>query len=321
MIASKRRLPVTVRGELCAALVATIPARLRTLNVELLAESFVDAFDDPRNARRPLALVEWVDRMCDVHAEDPGVTKMFSKALTTIERYAGSRYTPFDSSVPLRTLDDAIGAIVAKHRAKVLPPVTRVDEIDAAINVLIQRLERSDPFSADHCRAVGAWCTRLARRLSLSESVTTYVGRGGLIHDVGKITTPYEILHAPRKLTDDEFDVMRSHTTAGERMILEYPSLRGLAVMARSHHERLDGRGYPDRLPADDISIEIRIATVADSFNAMIGRRPYRPPMPPAAALAELERCAGTQFDPDVVAAMREVLLGLQHDTEAIVDG
>jgi putative nucleotidyltransferase with HDIG domain len=318
MMSRAQRFSYSERDELAAVLVAAVPRSMRTLTVDLLAESFVDAYDAPATATQPLTLVDWVGRMCDAHADSPGVPVLFTNACTAIERYAGSRNSIAGNRVPLRLLDDAIAAIVAKRRRDLAPAPNRLDEIDAAINGLIQRLERSDPLSADHSRAVSAWCTRLARRLSLSDQTTVAVARGGLIHDVGKITTPNEILHAPRKLTDEEFDVMRSHTTAGERIIREHTGLDAFAASARSHHERLDGRGYPDRLGADDIPLEIRIITVADCFNAMIGRRPYRPPMSPAAALDELTRGSGTQFDPVIVAAMHDVVSGLRREPDAL---
>jgi putative two-component system response regulator len=129
-----------------------------------------------------------------------------------------------------------------------------------------------------------------------------------MIHDIGKVTTPVEILHAPRKLTDEEWVVMRSHTTAGERIVMEDSGLAQFAPIVRSHHERLDGKGYPDKLRAEDLDLHTRIVTVADCFNAMIGRRPYRPPMSPTRALEQLDANIGTQFDKDVVAAMHEVV-------------
>jgi putative nucleotidyltransferase with HDIG domain len=317
-VIASTRTSLPLRDELVSALVAAVPRPMRTLAVELLAESFVDAYVDPAKARQPLAIVDWVGRMCDVHGDAPGVPALFLSACATIERYVGARSAFMEARMPLRFLDDAIGAIVAKRRGDVVVASNRLGEVDARINALIQQLERSDPLSADHSRAVGAWCTRLARRLSLSDELAVTISRGGLLHDVGKITTPSEILHAPRKLTDEEFDVMRSHTTAGERIIAEHEHLVEFASTARSHHERLDGRGYPDRLSGDDIPLAIRIVTVADCFNAMIGRRPYRPPMSPAAALDELTRGCGTQFDPVIVAAMRDVVFALRREPDAL---
>jgi HD-GYP domain-containing protein (c-di-GMP phosphodiesterase class II) len=115
-------------------------------------------------------------------------------------------------------------------------------------------------------------------------------------------------LHAPRKLTDEEWVLMRSHTTAGEKIVLEASSLAQFAPIVRSHHERLDGKGYPDGLGAEQIPLHTRIVTVADCFNAMIGRRPYRAPMAPASALEQLDANVGKQFDADIVAAFHEVV-------------
>ncbi len=148
----------------------------------------------------------------------------------------------------------------------------------------------------------------MARRLTLSDEEITFVSRCGMIHDIGKVTTPKEILHAPRKLTDDEWVFMRSHTTAGEKIVLQDPNLSSFAPVVRWHHERLDGKGYPDGLSAADLSLYTRIVTVADCFNAMIGRRPYRPPMAPVKALEQLDANIGTQFDGEIVAAMHDVV-------------
>jgi HD-GYP domain-containing protein (c-di-GMP phosphodiesterase class II) len=134
------------------------------------------------------------------------------------------------------------------------------------------------------------------------------VARGGLIHDVGKSQTPLEILNAPHKLTDDEMDVMRAHAAIGHEIVSSYPKLADLRVMVRSHHERFDGRGYPDQLDRSRIPVYVRIVSVADTFNAMIGRRPYRAPFSPSRAIAELQSAAGTQLDPDVVRALLDVV-------------
>ncbi|HYZ17249.1 MAG TPA: HD domain-containing phosphohydrolase, partial [Candidatus Acidoferrum sp.] len=131
-----------------------------------------------------------------------------------------------------------------------------------------------------------------------------FAARCGLLHDIGKARVPLEILTAPRRLDDREWPVMRAHASAGEAMIRHDPRLRVFAPAVRSHHERLDGRGYPDGLRASAIPQIARVVAVADCFNAMIGRRPYRVPMAPSRAMDELDAHRSTQFDPDVVDAM-----------------
>jgi len=115
---------------------------------------------------------------------------------------------------------------------------------------------------------------------------------------------------APRALDEREWRVMRAHAAAGEVLVRKVEELRPFAPAVRSHHERLDGRGYPDGLRANAIPLMARIVAVADTFNAMIGRRPYRLPMPPTRALEELVRSRGTQLDPEIVDAMVDVVLG-----------
>jgi putative two-component system response regulator len=144
--------------------------------------------------------------------------------------------------------------------------------------------------------------------MNLGDDLALVVQRGGLLHDIGKIATPSEILNAPRRLTDEERIVIERHPAEGAEIVIDVPSLEPYIPMVRSHHERLDGLGYPDRLREAEISIAVRIVTVADCFNAMIGRRPYRPPLAPSFGLEELRRHRGTHFDPDVVEAMAQVV-------------
>jgi putative nucleotidyltransferase with HDIG domain len=199
---------------------------------------------------------------------------------------------------------------LAAYRRRAPAFVRLADDIDAALETLLESLEVAAPLMAEHSRAVAAWCERLARTLGLSEDEITFAARCGLIHDIGKLRTPPEILDAPRALDPNEWSIMREHAAEGARIVASFPLLESLVPTVRGHHERLDGRGYPDGLTASGISVTTRIVTVADCFNAMIGRRPYRLPLSPAAALDELERHRGTQFDPDIVTAMVRVVHG-----------
>jgi putative nucleotidyltransferase with HDIG domain len=186
----------------------------------------------------------------------------------------------------------------------------RLDEQDARIDALVVRLEARDPLSSEHSRAVAGWCARLGRRLGLDANEVAFARRCGLLHDVGKSLTPLEILNAPRALDEREWRVMRAHAAAGEALVRQVRELRPFSPAVRSHHERLDGKGYPDGLRTSAIPLMARIVAVADCFNAMIGRRPYRLPMPPSRALEELVIHRGTQLDPEIVDAMVDVVLG-----------
>ena len=294
--------------EITALLTSEIPAAERTLMVELVAAGFIDGYAAACRSGRFGELVRWIDRTCRAHADAPGVAALFKDACTTLERYLARQRQDDGLMAPLRTLDAPVRAVAAKARRLALVPNEQLDAIDAAINALLVRLDCVDPLTAEHSRAVSAWCGRLARRLSLSDSEATFVARCGMIHDIGKITTPKEILFAPRSLTDEEWAIMRSHTTAGERIVRDDERLAEFRMPIRSHHERIDGRGYPDQLHAGELDLATRIVSVADSFNAMIGRRPYRAPMLPAQALEQLAANRDKQFDREIVAAMFEVV-------------
>ena len=296
------------RAEIAAALAAHIPSSERTLLVELVADAFVDAYASGCRDGSHEDLVRWIDRMCDAHVYSPAIVNFFGNACSLLDGYLAPRGYAGVYRAPLRALERPIRKVLAKPRQSSRPVDERLGEVDASINAMLVRLDAADPLTAEHSRAVAAWCSRLARRLMLSEEEITFVSRCGMIHDVGKVTTPTEILHAPRKLTDAEWVAMRSHTTAGERIVLDDPNLAIFARPVRHHHERLDGKGYPDGLFAESLELHTRIVTVADCFNAMIGRRPYRPPMSPTRALEQLDANIGTQFDKDIVAAMHEVV-------------
>jgi len=127
---------------------------------------------------------------------------------------------------------------------------------------------------------------------------------GILLHDIGKIFTPKDILYKPGPLTDDEWEVMRRHPVDGAEVLQQIANLEEMACNVRHHHERYDGAGYPDRLKGEQIPLGARIAAVVDAFDAMISDRPYRKALTVDEAIKELKRCQGTQFDPQVVDAV-----------------
>lgn len=194
------------------------------------------------------------------------------------------------------------------------------NEIDALIDDFIVALEGTDVLTAEHSRAVGSWSARIARRMGLGTAETTFARRAGLLHDIGKIRVPVHILAAPRRLTTDEWTLMRAHTVDGEELLAGSPMLQAFVGTVRSHHERMDGRGYPDAIPALELPVVTRIVTVADGFNAMIALRPYRRPLHPSEALDELERHRRSQFDPDIVDALADVVGGREEVSALLAD-
>jgi putative two-component system response regulator len=178
---------------------------------------------------------------------------------------------------------------------------------------MIERLavaaEYRDEDTSRHTRRVGTLSARLARALGMPDHDVHLMTRAAALHDVGKIGIPDALLLKPARLTDEETRIMRTHTTIGAHILGEStdPLLQLAEVIASSHHERWDGTGYPHRLSGDAIPLPGRIVAVADAFDALTHDRPYRPARSLSDALQEIEAGRGTQFDPDVVAALRSL--------------
>ncbi len=172
------------------------------------------------------------------------------------------------------------------------------------VQMLARALEAKDAYTRGHSMRVSRYAVETARRLGFAGPSLDGIRLGGELHDIGKIGTREAVLHKPGSLTADEFRQITEHPLLGERMLAplarEQPDVLRIV---RSHHERLDGRGFPDGLRGEMIPLEARIVAVADTFDAMTTRRPYRDSRPPADALGELRRVAGTQLDPDAVEA------------------
>ena len=144
----------------------------------------------------------------------------------------------------------------------------------------------------------------VGQALGLSETSIDELQRAAMLHDIGKIAVPDEILHRPGPLGEAEWAFVRKHTVVGERIVSASPALRPVGRIVRSSHERWDGKGYPDGIAGEDIPLPARIVCACDAFSAMTTSRPYHDAMSVDAALAELERCSGSQFDPAVVASL-----------------
>jgi putative nucleotidyltransferase with HDIG domain len=172
------------------------------------------------------------------------------------------------------------------------------------VQMLARALEAKDAYTRGHSIRVSQYAVATASRMGFEGMSLDGIRLGGELHDIGKIGTREAVLHKPGSLTDEEFRQITEHPLLGERMLspLARESPDVLRIV-RSHHERVDGRGFPDGLRGEKIPIEARIVAVADAFDAMTTRRPYRESRPPAEALLELRRVAGSQLDPEAVEA------------------
>jgi diguanylate cyclase (GGDEF)-like protein len=178
----------------------------------------------------------------------------------------------------------------------------------AAVQALAAAIEERDNYTHEHSEEVVHLARGVAMLLGLQAGQAERIAHAALLHDVGKLAVPNEILHKPGPLTPEEWEVMADHPVAGERILLRIPDLAMIAPIVRHEHEHWDGSGYPDGLRARMIPIGSRIILACDAYHAMITDRPYREAMSPGDAADELRRCSGAQFDPDVVEALLDLL-------------
>jgi diguanylate cyclase (GGDEF)-like protein len=210
--------------------------------------------------------------------------------------------------LPVETADPAEALRLADQRMYAEKHGGRASAGSQSRDVLLRALAERNPELGEHLSTVAELAVAVARRLGLSDAEVEEVRHAADLHDVGKVAIPDAILNKPAPLDDEEWAFMRRHTIIGERIVAAAPALRDVAVLVRASHERHDGCGYPDGLAGADVPLGARIVAVCDSFDAMVADRPYRRAVPQDVALRELERCAGTQFDPVVVAAFREAI-------------
>lgn len=175
---------------------------------------------------------------------------------------------------------------------------------------LVAALDARDQYTAGHSAAVAVYARDIAERMGLSSNEQQLVHLCGLVHDIGKVGLPAGLLEKPGALTLEERRRMEEHSVIGERILANVDDYAEIARIVRHHHERMDGNGYPDRLPGDEIPLLSRIIAVADAYNAMTSGRPYRDAMPSRVARFRLAQAAGTQFDTSVVAAFEAILAG-----------
>ena len=180
---------------------------------------------------------------------------------------------------------------------------------DATLAALSSALDVRDTETEGHARRVVRYMELIAEAMEIPDEQHATLRRGALLHDIGKIGVPDHILRKPGPLTESEWQTMKMHPDLGARIIENIPFLEEVATIIRAHHERWDGNGYPLGLAGAAIPLGSRIFAVADAFDAMTSDRPYRRGRPLDEALAEIERCGGSQFDPAVVAAFLSVPL------------
>jgi diguanylate cyclase (GGDEF)-like protein/PAS domain S-box-containing protein len=251
------------------------------------------------------------DEFCVLsRAEDPhALPKLAADALAeqgegfTVTASHGSVLLPIEASTATEALREADRRMYARKNAD-----SRSSAGRQSADVLLRILSERSPALGVHLDEVTALCDAVAQRLGVPEADRSPLLQAASLHDVGKAAIPDDILNKPGPLSDDEWAFMRRHTLIGERILSAAPALSRAARLVRWSHERFDGKGYPDGLTGKAIPLASRIIAVCDAYDAMVSNRPYKDRTDPSDARAELRRCAGEQFDPEVVEAFCAVL-------------
>ena len=186
------------------------------------------------------------------------------------------------------------------------------DELEKAyldtIGILRHTVEAKDPYTRGHSDRVSEYSVLIGKELGLDEDKLHILKIGGLFHDIGKIGIPDSILLKETKLDDEEYSQIKNHPAIGVHMLGEAAIFKDILPIVHRHHERYDGHGYPGQLKGNEIPFLARIAAVADTFDAMTSKRSYRDALPLDVVIAEIEKCSGSQFDPEIATVFLDIL-------------
>jgi HD-GYP domain-containing protein (c-di-GMP phosphodiesterase class II) len=177
----------------------------------------------------------------------------------------------------------------------------------ALLSILSRAIDARDEYTRGHSERVTDIAEAIALRLGWEPERLEQLRVGGPLHDLGKLAISDEVLGKPGRLDEDELEQIRQHPRLGARILLRLAAFRGAVPYVLCHHERWDGTGYPTGRVGEEIPLEARVLAIADAYDAMTSDRPYREALSHEDALAEVERCAGTQFDPEIVSVFLEL--------------
>lgn len=210
--------------------------------------------------------------------------------------------------ITLTRLQADLSCEVEKKTQEVIAQTEKLEKISMQIvTALSGAIDAKDTYTNGHSTRVADYSTKIAKKAGFSEEEQNDIYMMGLLHDVGKIGMPDAIINKPAKLTEEEYAVIKNHPVMGARILKNITEFPKLITGARWHHERYDGKGYPDGISGEDIPVEARIIAIADAYDAMSSRRSYRDVLPQATVRSEVEKGKGTQFDPvfaDIMLAM-----------------
>lgn len=207
---------------------------------------------------------------------------------------------------------DEVGQMAATFNQMADQIVSEFEALESsylqAVLALAQATDVRDAYTGNHSHDMAEWAAATARNLGCAEKEIKTIHWAGLLHDIGKISVPDKILHKPGALIEEEWSIMKNHPRIGADIIALIDNLHDVAELVHAHHERFDGSGYPRGVQGNDIPLGARIIAVVDAYSAITDERVYNAARPHAEAIAELKRCAGTDFDPQVVEAFIDML-------------
>ena len=219
------------------------------------------------------------------------------------------------TGVGIATIAAAVSYRQSTNFRETLRPIVSSDPmlalevgLDPTVHDFVAQLESKDPITRDHVTRVADIASRVGMQNGLAADELRDVAIGAVLHDIGKLQIPDAILNKPGRLTADEYEVVKTHTAIGGDLVASSPALASAAAIVRGHHERPDGRGYPDGLAGDAIPLAAKIVAVCDAFDAIANTRQYRDGQGPKVALGVLQEHAGTQFDQRVVDTLAEIV-------------
>ena len=226
--------------------------------------------------------------------------------ISLINRKDGTRFSEEDRTL-LATI--ASETAMAIHNALLLERIQK--GYFSMVQALIVAVESKDVYTKGHSERVTQYSLLIAEQLGLEMDQLEIIQQAGVLHDIGKITVELSILNKPTALDSDEYDKIKNHPLTGFRILEPIDFNEKIKMCVLQHHERVDGLGYPNGFKSEEILFEARILAAADAFDAMTTKRPYRNPLSVQEALREMNRCSGTQFDPDVIEVLNRVVHAL----------
>jgi HD-GYP domain-containing protein (c-di-GMP phosphodiesterase class II) len=300
-----------------AQLVAHIPELTEAAKLILDHHEWINGTGYPRaKTQKYISLGSQIIRIADavdiIFAKNPSIP--FGSFKKTLKENAGKEFSAslcngvlnalkrkrFFSRIADRENTPAL-LQEAQQKIGVIHIPSKIDAIGTTLEVVAQIIDMKHPYTSGHSLRVSRYALACALAMNLEHDEITHIKWAGLLHDIGKLSISRRILDKPSGLTKQEFSAIKQHALLTRKFINMIPSLKNLGIIAISHHEFFDGSGYPYGLKGEEIPLAARILTICDAFDAMTSNRPYRTPITPQEACIEIQKRAGTQFDPRVV--------------------